>query len=188
MAEIDYGFNEDFRAVLITSEDTSISWDHCSFEKCQFEGSFNGLTLTDCTFRECDFSNAAFEYSSWFRCLAEASKATGCSLDYARLKQVEFNECQGQYLHCFKGNLEKTVFKRCSLNGSGFRALVKNGVTFSECDIDGMDLEETDLKGIDVSSSFFGTLRFHPDKLGGFMINAVQAEQLIRSFNVIVKE
>ena len=130
-------------------------------------GYFDDLELDDCTFTECNFEKAVFDDCGIYDCSFNKCNFTACTFDFCTsdeewpIKNIEFVDCEGEFLTATYCNFENMTMKNCnfkfmsikdsrlsefyasncSMNSACFDDSAFNVVKFTSCDLTGINGE-----------------------------------------------
>jgi uncharacterized protein YjbI with pentapeptide repeats len=171
-------------ADLTQAEFTGCIFDHCLLSGVQLKRA----SLTDCTFKGCDLSNAKAHGTWWVGCSLRSCRLDGIELVEALLRGCSFDGCSAIYANLGKAILERTsiVDSRCK------EAFVQEArlkrVTFDAVDLTRADFFRTSLKGVDLSGCTIDGISVSEDfhELKGAKVSPEQAVGLAMLLGVTI--
>lgn len=163
-------FNTAFKRRVFGKEDVrGGDYKDTAFDACKFIGIvFKFTNFTNCTFKDCDFSESILESVGFSGCKFPGSKLSFLDFGNASVSACSFNEaiaegCVFQKLKsgskvdrkkfdltdCAFDNavLSKSVFVFCKLTGVGFQKSVLENTIFEKCDLEKTDFGEAKIAG-----------------------------------------
>lgn len=160
----------------------------CKFSSCRFGGTkMSKSWLSDCVFINCDFQSATFYDASIHNCSFINCRLTGAQIGGASVKNTEFCGCMGQYLNFSQSVISKTdfvdnEFDHIILNDT---KLVKN--KFKNSIFTNGEWLHTPLNGADLTSCNIDGGSFSIEAVKGVTVTAMQACELARLLQIIIK-
>ncbi len=166
-------------------------------------GRITGREYQSCTFKNCDFSDAALGHNKFLDCVFVDCNLTMAKLDRATLNDVAFKNCKllgVNFRDCqdflfsvkFEGclldyasfmdkKMPKTKFANCAMKEVNFTNTNLQGAKFDDCDLLMAKFERTDLSAADLSTAY----NFDIDPELNTIKKAAFAEQGLR--NLLLK-
>ena len=111
----------------------------------------------------------------------------GINLCEATLRDVTFENCNGQYAFFNYSNCKRVAFLRCQLISSDFKNSVFSKVEFQDSNLIQAQMNFTNLKGIDFTSCDIEGIGVNITDINGAIVNAMQAVSLSTLLGLIVK-
>lgn len=150
--------------------------------------SFKYLDIINARFINCDFSNIDLSGSIIHRIELIKCKHIGTNLTDCTLRNVIFENCNGNY-SCFRfSNLGQVSFNNCILENGDFEVSVLSKVFFDNCNLQQAQFSKTKLKDIDLSTDNIDGIGVRIEDLNGAIVSPLQAVSLARKMGLIIKE
>lgn len=185
---------DDYKYLEIRFEDCTLEatdvheFNTCVFKRVTFVGDFSKVSMIDCSFDHCDFSNTTMNESRFHRVIFNACKSIGISLDRCVWTYVTLNQCNLSYASISDSKWTDVRFNECSLAHSSLFAALLLHVNFQTVNLTHTDFSDTSLKDIDLSSCTIDGIRLSPHLLRGLIVNEHQAVALVSLLGIEVKE
>jgi uncharacterized protein YjbI with pentapeptide repeats len=114
-------------------------------------------------------------------------KMIGINLCEATLRNVTFENCNGQYAFLSHSNCKQVEFLKCKLIYSDFKNSSFVKVEFKDSNLFQAQMNFTNLKGIDFTSCDIEGIGVNITDINGAIVNAIQAVSLSTILGLIVK-
>jgi len=111
----------------------------------------------------------------------------GINLCEATLRNVTFENCNGQYAFFSYSNCKQVAFLRCQLISSDFKNSLFTKVKFQDSNLLQAQMNFTNLKGIDFTSCDIEGIGVNINDINGAIVNPMQAVSLSTLLGIIVK-
>ncbi len=111
-------------------------------------------------------------------------KIIGINLSEATLRDVTFENCNGQYSFFSYSNCKKVAFL---VIFSDFKNSLFSNVEFQECNLLQSQMNFTNLKGIDFTSCDIEGIGVNINDINGVIVTAMQAVALSSLLGLVVK-
>lgn len=171
---------EDFIVTSDDLENTSLS--ESVFNKVDFtEVTTNRFDVTDCDFRNCNFTASKFPESSWHRVSIDAGRCSGLQITNGVLKNVDFKNSKLDLVNFRFSRLENVAFEDCVLNDVDFYDAQLKNVEFVNCTINKITFASARMINVDISKSYIESVN-GVSSLRGVTISYDQLMQLAPSF------
>lgn len=162
-------------------------YEQCSFINCVFSD-LSGINFIECTFEQCNLSNAKLLNTGFQECTFTECKLVGCN--FSKTKEfgfaVQFIRCNVSYVSFDQKKLFKSTFKNCNLAHSNFTQADLSKCILTDCDCSETVFMQTNLAGVNFTTNYHFIIdpaqnnvkkaRFASHSLGG----------LVQSFGIIV--
>ncbi len=106
----------------------------CVFKRVRFEGDFSKVSMIDCIFDHCDFSNTLMNQGRFHRVLFESCKSLGVNLDRCVWTYVSLHQSNFSYASFSDSKLTDVKVFETSLAHSTLFACQLKQVEFSSVD------------------------------------------------------
>ena len=147
--------------------------------------------VSDCTFKDCDFTASSLATSSWHVVEIVNARCTGLQLQNSTLRNVMFKGCKIELVNLRFAKLENIIFQDCMINDIDFYNSTLKNVEFAGCNIENISFSGAKLKNVDLTRSQIISVR----GVGGLKGSTINYEQLIilapyfaLEFGIIIKD
>ncbi len=131
------------------------------FERCAFrngawmEADLSKARFTDCTFEQCDLSNAVIDGTGYRTVRFAGCKLLGNRFDRCNpfLLRLSFEQCRLDFASFSTLMLKNTRFTGCSLVEVDFAGAGLSNAQFNDCDLSGALFDGTDLTNADLRTA-----------------------------------
>ncbi|WP_138500470.1 pentapeptide repeat-containing protein [Nostoc sp. PA-18-2419] len=149
---------------------------------------FKRLSLQDVRITKSDFANTQWEEGSLNRIEFINSRLLGFKAIKCRLKNVVFQECQGQFSQFTFSKFDNIIFNNCNLENSTFLETSLTNVKFINCQMNNVILANAKFKDTDFRGSNIEGLQINISQLKGAILDPFQAAYILQRYaNVVVK-
>ena len=171
--------NETFDKIIkIKERVTNKEFEDCIFKNCDFsDADFQFNTFQDCEFINCNLSMITLANTSLKNVQFRNCKLLG--IDFSKctdfLFEVSFLDCTIDYAVFAYKKMPKTIFTSCSLKEVNFVGTNLTNATFENCNLDNAIFNETILAGADflTANNYKIDPEFNPMKKAKFSTSGI---------------
>jgi fluoroquinolone resistance protein len=185
-------YSQEFIKNLHLSNQTisDVEFEACTFVSCTFsEVNFSNCRFVDCTFEKCTLNLIKLDNVSMDEVLFKENKLSG--IDFSGLagisKSLEFTNSKLNYIVIADIDLEKRIFKECSIIESSFFKVNLQSADFSGSDIKGTRFEDCDLR----KANFVGAKNYFIDtvtnKIAKARFSLPEATSLLKNLDIVLE-
>jgi fluoroquinolone resistance protein len=171
------------------SEGLNHEFNECTFQNCDFSNApFGAAELVECTFVSCNLAMAKFDNTmlnqvKFINCKVQGVDFSKCS---KFLFSVSFENCLLNYSLFYKNELKGTIFKNCIIHEA---SMIESNLTssiFSECDLERTVFDRTNLEKADFSTSRNYTINPNNNKLKKTKFSMPEVTGLLDHLDIII--
>lgn len=132
-------------------------YEDCTFKNCNFSNAdLTDINFAECTFEQCDLSMAKIVNTIFRDAKFENCKLLGLHFENCNelLFSADFEGCQLNLSSFYKRSMKNTNFKNCNLQEVDFTEADLSNSVFENCDLTNATFEHTTLMKSDFRSSF----------------------------------
>ncbi|MCR9250961.1 MAG: pentapeptide repeat-containing protein [bacterium] len=148
---------EEFNSINYQTNPISIGeYEDCTFRNCNFSNaSLKEVVFVDCEFIECDLSNSNINLTSFKNVNFKDCKMIGLQFEHCNdfMFEVQFSNCQLDLCSFFQRSLSKKAIIECSFKEADLSEANCEQTRFDKCDFTGANFDRTNLTKADFSTS-----------------------------------
>jgi len=186
------------------------SAENTSFQKeIYFEEKLEGY-FEDCEFKECDFTQAKIENSSYSNCkfihcnfsntLLIKTNLVDCHFIHCKMIGISFDLCENfyysiqakdssfDYASFFNLKLKLSKFTHCTFRESDFTQTDFSSSVFDECDFTGAHFEKTNLEKVDLHTSRNYLIDPEINKIRNARFSIAHVSGLLYKHDIIIED
>lgn len=162
--------------------------DSCIFKNSIFNNcSLQNIDLLDSIFENCDLSNVDFAGGSIHRVEFINCKLLGTKFEDCNIKEVSFNRSIGKYINLSFSKVKNVIIEECNFSEGIFQQVKLDKVSFNETDLTNSYFNKTALNKIDFTTCDITGIDVEIEDLSGAIVDTMQALDLTRLMNIVVK-
>ena len=166
-------------------------FEDCTFKNCDLtEANFNGCSFVKCTFENCNLSMVKFAQVGLDQIQFTDCKMVGADFSNAKdfLFGVNFSNCILDYAAFMKKKNRKAKFENCTLKGADFTEADLTDTKFLNCDFDCAIFMQSALNGTNFITAFNYTIDPERNSLRKAKFATSGLAGLLTNYGIIVAE
>lgn len=169
-------------------KEKGLTIDSCIFRNSMFnECSLLNVDLLDSVFENCDLSNVDFSGGSIHRVEFINCKLLGSKFDDCSIKELLLSNSIGKYINFSFSKLKNVNIEECNFSDGAFQQVKLDKVSFNETNLTNAYFNKTALNKIDFTTCDITGIDAEIEDLSGVIVNTMQALDLTRLMNIVVK-
>lgn len=165
-------------------------YEQCSFIDCDFSNAdFTERIFIDCTFSNCKLDMVILAHAALRGVKFKDSKMLGWH--FQNLNQfglaVQFDNCILNHSSFFKTKLKKTTFKNCSLHEVDFSDCDLSGAVFDNCDLANATFDNTIIEKASFITSFNYSIHPESNKIKKAKFSQSGIAGLLNRYDIVIE-